>query len=51
MLHNNIIKTGPLFEKCLPFLKTGEGIQLILWIYILIIGVQQVSDPSPVELQ
>ena len=48
MLYNNIIKTGSLFEKCFPFLKSGEGIQLILWIYISIIGVQQISDPSPV---
>ncbi len=48
MLYNNIIKTGELLEKCFSFLKPNDGTQLIMWIYILIIGIQQVSDPSPV---
>ena len=48
MLYNNIIKTGALLEQCFSFLKSGDGTQLIMWIYILIIGIHQVSDPSPV---
>jgi AcrR family transcriptional regulator len=48
-LHDNIIKTGTLLEKCFSFLKPGDGNKFIMWIYILIIGIQQASDPSPVS--
>jgi AcrR family transcriptional regulator len=48
-LHNNIVKTGTLLEQYFPFFKPGYGSKLIMWIYILIIGVQQASDPSPVS--
>lgn len=47
-LHNNIIKTGTLLEQSFSFLKSGDGSKFIMWIYILIIGIQQVSDQSPV---
>jgi AcrR family transcriptional regulator len=48
MMHDNIIHTGTIIEKLLPELKSGYGIKIMLWGYILIIGIQHVTDPSKI---
>lgn len=47
MTHTNVAKTGGLMETCLPFLKSGEGAQLVMSVYTILLGVQQVTDPAP----
>lgn len=38
--------TGALIEKYLPFLSPGQGIQLMLKINALVIGLQHMAEPS-----
>ena len=47
MTHTNVLKTGTLMESCISFLKAGEGAQLVMSIYTILLGVQQVTDPAP----
>jgi AcrR family transcriptional regulator len=44
-------RTGRLIEQSLMFLKAGEGGQLLLRAYALVIGVQHLADPAPVVSQ
>jgi len=48
MLNAHIVQTGSILEECLPYLQPGQGARLILWIYLLVIGVQSVAEPAPV---
>ena len=48
MLYDNLFKTGLLIEKVLPSLKPGLGIKIVQWVYILAIGIQHMTDPSPI---
>jgi AcrR family transcriptional regulator len=48
MLIGRLNKTGQLLEASLPTLKPGDGIDTLLRIYALIIGVQHLSMPSAV---
>lgn len=41
-------RAGCILEECLGFLKPGDGEKVFFYIFILIVGVQHVSDPSPV---
>jgi AcrR family transcriptional regulator len=50
-LRSRISQTGSLLEACLPFLKPGEGAQLLLRIYALVIGIQNVAEPTPIVQQ
>jgi AcrR family transcriptional regulator len=50
-LRSRITQTGALLEACLPFLKPGEGAQLLLRIYALVIGIQSVAEPTPIVQQ
>ena len=47
MLLARILQTGALLETCLPFLKPGQGIFVMLQVYVLLIGVQQLAEPAP----
>lgn len=48
MLLSRVTATGATLEKLLPFLQPGQGPQVLLRIYALIIGFQQMADTSPV---
>ncbi len=47
-LHDNILKTGQLIEKCMPSLKIGYGVKIMMWINVLMIGIQHITDPSKI---
>jgi AcrR family transcriptional regulator len=51
LLHDRMQHTGAKLEACLPFLSSGLGARLILWIYLLIIGVQSAAEPAPLLRQ
>lgn len=48
MLGQRLRHTGRLLEECLPFLKKGQGVTFLLWMYALVIGFTQLATPSPV---
>ncbi|HVN54690.1 MAG TPA: TetR family transcriptional regulator [Anaerolineaceae bacterium] len=48
LLHSRMAVTGAALESLLPFLSPGAGVRLILWVYMLIIGVQSVAEPAPI---
>lgn len=48
MLLENVQQTGALLEAALPWLAAGEGAALLLRIYALVLGVQQMADPAAV---
>lgn len=47
-LANRATRTGRNLEHRLPFLGPGQGLELMLQIHVLVLGVWQVSDPAPV---
>lgn len=47
MLLRRVNQTGPLIESALPFLQPGEGMQLLLRIHALVIGLQHMAEPAP----
>ena len=47
-LKERFMKTGGLIERYLPFLKAGQGTELMLRIDALIIGFQHLASPSGV---
>lgn len=51
MLKEHFERTGAILERCLPFLRTGEGAHLLLQCDALIIGLWQLADPAPVVKQ
>ena len=48
MLRDNVLKTGALLESRLDFLQAGQGGQLLLQIYALLIGFQHLAEPAPI---
>ncbi len=42
-----LVKTGARLEAALPFLPRGGGGQLLLTLHALVVGLQQMADPSP----
>ena len=48
MLRARILQAGALLEACLPFLRLGQGAQLLLRGYALIVGIQHVAEPAPI---
>ena len=47
-LKDRVLHTGTLLESCLPFLKPGQGADLLLKINALVIGFQHLAKPSKV---
>jgi TetR/AcrR family transcriptional regulator len=50
-LHDHLLQTGMQIERVLPFLRTGQGGQLLLHSYAALIGLQSMVQPSDVVLQ
>jgi len=50
-LRERVLKTGALMERHLPFLKAGQGAQLLMQINALVIGFQHMAEPSEVMRQ
>ncbi len=48
MLAQRLEFGGAIFERALPGLPRGEGQRLLLRIYAAVVGLRQMSDPSPV---
>jgi AcrR family transcriptional regulator len=51
MLLARILRTGTLLETCLSFLEPGQGTFVMLYVYVLLIGVQQLAEPAPIVRQ
>ncbi len=47
-LFSRLGRTGALLEKCLLYLRPGQGVKLLLWVYGLIIGFTHMANPAPV---
>lgn len=47
MLQTHVVATGSLIEQKLSFLAAGEGSQLLLQVYAILLGIQQLANPSP----
>ncbi|MGA9852799.1 MAG: TetR/AcrR family transcriptional regulator [Gammaproteobacteria bacterium] len=47
-LKERMLRTGALLEACLPFLKPGQGADLLLKFDALVIGFQHLAEPSEV---
>lgn len=43
--------TGELIDKSVSFFRTGDGVRFYLYLYILIIGLHQASNPAPIIKQ
>jgi len=39
---------GGLMEQALGFLRPGQGVQLLMWMYAMVIGFVQLAQPAPV---
>lgn len=48
MLLNRVSQTGALLETRLSYLQPGQGAQLQMQIYAIILGLQQMADPAPI---
>ncbi|MCX6046795.1 MAG: TetR family transcriptional regulator [Chloroflexi bacterium] len=51
LLLRRVLETGPLLEARLPFLRPGEGAQLLLRIQALTIGLYHMAEPAPLVRQ
>lgn len=40
--------TGQLLDKSVSFFRTGDGVKFYLYLYVLIIGLHQASNPAPI---
>ncbi len=47
-LANRAVRTARNLEHRMPFLAPGQGLELVFQTHVLILGVWQISDPSPV---
>jgi len=47
-LKERVLHSGALLETCLPFLRPGQGADLLLKISALVIGFQHLAEPSKV---
>ncbi|MDE2345671.1 MAG: TetR/AcrR family transcriptional regulator, partial [Gammaproteobacteria bacterium] len=50
-LKERVLKTGKRIETHLPFLKPGQGSELLMQINALVIGFQHMAEPSGVMRQ
>jgi AcrR family transcriptional regulator len=48
MMHERLTRTGRLIEKSSHVVRPGRGFQLLMWMYAMVIGLIQMSEPSPV---
>jgi AcrR family transcriptional regulator len=46
-----MLHTGAELERCLPFLKAGEGAHLLMQCQAIVVGLWHLSDPAPVTKQ
>lgn len=46
-LRDHFEQTGILVENVLPFLKPGDGMELLFTVYVILIGLQHISDTLP----
>ena len=46
-----MLQTGAELERCLPFLKTGEGAHLLMQSQALVVGLWHLCDSAPVVKQ
>ena len=51
MLKDHFERTGALLERCLPFLRPGEGAHVLLQCDAMVIGFWHLSDAAPVVQQ
>lgn len=51
MLLERILSIGAALEVCLPALQPGQGAQAAMWIYTFLLGLQQLTNPSPIVRQ
>jgi hypothetical protein len=51
MLLQRIAATGALLEGCLSFLSPGQGVQVCMWYYMFVLGLQQLVNPAPMIRQ
>lgn len=51
MLRDRVYQTGALLETKLDFLEAGQGTQLLLQIYALVIGFQHLANPAPIIVE
>ncbi|MCA9922497.1 MAG: TetR family transcriptional regulator [Anaerolineales bacterium] len=51
MLRDRVYQTGALLEAKLDFLEAGQGTQLLLQIYALVIGFQHLANPAPIIVE
>lgn len=51
MLRDKIARTGGLLEKRLTCLQPGQGAELLLRIYALLIGIENLARPAPIVQQ
>ena len=47
-LGTNLVQTGAQMEACFPFLREGQGVELLLSAYAGLIGLQSMCAPSDV---
>ncbi|SHI99956.1 transcriptional regulator, TetR family [Desulfatibacillum alkenivorans DSM 16219] len=47
-LNSNLEKTGNMIEQYFPALKPGAGVKILVWSFSLMIGLQQLSEPSEI---
>lgn len=51
LLLTRVTHTGAHLEACLPFLKRGEGAQVLTHLHALIVGLYAMAEPAPVIRQ
>ncbi|HEX2911565.1 MAG TPA: TetR family transcriptional regulator [Chloroflexia bacterium] len=51
MLARRMQQVGNMLEDNFPFLLPGQGLQTLLRIYALLLGLQEIAQPSPVVAQ
>lgn len=50
-LLEHALHTGHLLDRSVSFFRTGDGVRFYLYLYILIIGLHQASNPAPIIKQ
>src|SRR5437867_317791 len=48
LVHARLFRTAARLERCLPFLRPGEGARVLLLVDALVIGLRHLADPAPV---
>lgn len=48
MLLERITRLGKMLETCSPAIMTGQGIMVSMWVYTFLLGLHQMSNPTPI---